>query len=169
MPTKTIYISESDAPIFEEAKELAGETLSSIIARSLREFLARHRQAESGYKEIAVRVGGRDSEHEQRFFGKKAGDWRGFSDDREWWLQAHVYRTQKGNWAVQVIQVCKATLLTDKKRWKESGDYLLHSRRSDLFVAADVAELEGKIPADLLQTVRDLAERPAQSSTLLDI
>jgi len=167
MPTKTIYVSEQDAPVFEEARSVAGETLSSIIVRSLREFLAHQRQKESGMKEVSVRIGSRNSEHEQRFFGAKVGDWRGFSDDKEWWMEARVYRTQKDNWAIVLTHVCKASLLTDKKRWRESGDYLLDTRRSDLLVAATPKELEGKIPIDLLDLVQELATRVEQPVTIL--
>ena len=169
MPTKTIYVSDQDAPVFEEARTIAGETLSSIIVRSLREFLARQRQKESGMKEISVRTGSPHSEQEQRFYGARVSDWRGFSDDQEWWMQATVYRTQKDNWAVLLTQVCKASLLTDKKRWRESGDYLLESRRSDLLVGATPEKLEGKIPADLLRVVQELAARTEQAITYLDI
>jgi len=169
MPTKTIYVSDQDAPVFEEARSVAGETLSSIIVRSLREFLAREQQKKSGLKEISVRVGSSASEQEQRFYGTKVGEWRGFSDDQEWWMQATIYRTQKGNWAVLLTQVCKATLLTDKRRWKESGDYLLDARRSDLLVAARTEELAGSVPNDLLRVVKELAARTEQPITHLDI
>jgi len=169
MPTKTIYVSDQDAPVFEEARTIAGETLSSIIVRSLREFLARQRQKESGLKEISVRTGSRHSEQEQRFYGTKVSDWRGFSDDQEWWMQATVYRTQKENWAVLLTQVCKASLLIDKRRWRESGDYLLDSHRSDLLVAAKPEELEGKVPSDLLRVVQELVARHEQPITYLDI
>jgi len=169
MPTKTIYVSEQDAPVFEEARQVAGETLSSIIARALREFLARQKQKESKLKEISVHIGSGNSEHEQRFYGTKLEDWRGFSDDQEWWLQASVYSTQKGNWAVLLTTVCKASLLTDKKRWKASGDYLLDSRRSDLFVGTKPEDLKGKIPTDLLYLVEDLASHGEAPVTFLDI
>jgi len=169
MPTKTIYVSEQDAPVFEEARTVAGETLSSIIVRALREFLAGQRQKESGMKEITVRIGSRKSDQEQRFYGIKMGDWRGFSNDKEWWMQAQVYHTQKGNWAILLTQVCKASLLTNKKHWKESGDYLLDSHRSDLLVATKPEELQDKIPSDLLRLVSELATRTEQPITFLDI
>lgn len=169
MPTKTIYVSEQDASVFEEARHVAGETLSSIIARALREFLARQRQKESGQKEISVRTGSPNSEQEQRFYGVEVGNWRGFSDDQDWWMQARVYRTQKDNWVVLLTQVCKASLLTDKKRWRASGDYLLDSRRSDLLVAVLPEELRGKVPSDLFRLVTELVAQTDQPITFLDI
>jgi EXLDI family protein len=39
MPGKMIYVSEADLPIFERARELAGGSLSAVIARALRQFV----------------------------------------------------------------------------------------------------------------------------------
>jgi EXLDI family protein len=39
MPNKMIYVSEADLPIFERAQELAGSSLSAVIARALRLFV----------------------------------------------------------------------------------------------------------------------------------
>lgn len=169
MPTKTIYVSNQDLPVFEQARTIAGETISSIIARALREFLAREQQKQIGLKEVTVRTGSRDSELERRFNGTVVGEWKGFSDDKEWWLQASIYRTQKGNWAVLLTQVCKASLLTDKKRWRESGDYLLDTGRSDLFVSPDPGGLANNVPVELLHAVNDLAAQSSQPIAFLDI
>jgi len=169
MPTKTIYVSDQDAPIFEEARSIAGETLSSIIARSLREFLGRERQKEANIKEVSIRVGSRGFEQEQRFHGTALGDWRGFSSDQEWWMEAQIYRTQKANWAILLTQICKASLLTDKKRWRESGDYMLDVGRSDLLVGATPDELKDQLPHDLYLLVNDLAAHSDQPTTFLDI
>src|ERR1700761_2366593 len=100
MSNKTIYVSDKDEPLFERAKELAGEALSSVIARALREFVARHEEKGKGMKEITVKVGQHDSQREQRFIGQEVGKWSGFSDDNEWWMDAKIYITQKGNWAI---------------------------------------------------------------------
>jgi EXLDI family protein len=169
MPTKTIYVSEQDAPVFEEAREVAGETLSSIIVRALREFLARERQKQSDLKEISVRTGSRGSENQQRFYGTLVGSWRGFNDNHDWWMQANIYRTQKGNWAVHLTEVCRATLLTDKKRWRDSGDYMLETGRSQLLVAQDPEGLEDKVPTELFRLMKDLAAHSDQPITFLDI
>jgi EXLDI family protein len=39
VPNKMIYVSEADAPVFERARELAGGSLSAVIARALRQFI----------------------------------------------------------------------------------------------------------------------------------
>jgi hypothetical protein len=40
MPTKTIYVKESDLPLFEQAQEQLGDSVSAIFAEFLRERLA---------------------------------------------------------------------------------------------------------------------------------
>ncbi|MGQ9676148.1 MAG: EXLDI protein [Chloroflexota bacterium] len=169
MPNKTIYVSENDIALFEEAKSIAGEALSSVIARALREYVARHRERERGMAEVSVRVGSGGSEREQRFIGSQIGKWAGVSDDKEWWLEAKIYLTQKGNWAVYLVQVCKASLLTDPKEWKRSGDYLVNARRADLLVAREPKELEGKLPEALRAMLEELAERNERPVEYLDI
>jgi hypothetical protein len=39
MPTKTIYVQDGDLEIFEKAKEVAGESLSSVIVQALKDYL----------------------------------------------------------------------------------------------------------------------------------
>lgn len=169
MPNKTIYVSPADESIFEDAKTLAGEALSSVIARALKEFVARHSTKADGMKEIAVKVGSHDAEREQRFVGTEVNKWQGFSDDKEWYLQATIYRTQKNNWAVLLTHIAKVSLFTDKKKWKESGDYLVNPKRSELIVGTAVKEMEKKLPAPLWQMLQDVEKQNETEIEYLDI
>jgi len=169
MPNKTIYVSQKDEALFEEAKRIAGEALSSVISRALGEYIARNKDLEKGMKEVKVSVGPKGSEHEQRFVGRQLGTWRGFSDDKTWWLAAFVYHTQKGNWAVHLTTICKASLLTDHKAWKKSGDYLAPGGTSELFVAETPDAFEGRLPKELFGWVQARAERQEKPIKYLDI
>lgn len=162
-------MSEQDNVLFEEAKTIAGEALSSVIARALREFISRHKAKEQGMKEITVKVGSNSSKREQRFLGTKIGTWKGFSDDKEWWLQGDIYKTQKGNWAIHLTTICKASLLLDKKKWKESGDYLLNVDNASLIIGKTPEELKKSIPAELFNEVVLAAQKDEQAIEYLDI
>lgn len=162
-------MSESDATLFEEAKEIAGVALSSVISKALREYVSRHTKKEHGMKEISLLVGKYDTEIEKRFIGVRVAGWKGFSDDREWWMDGTIYRTQKGNWAVHLTTICKATLLTDRKAWKASGDYLTNPHESKLVVGSSLKDFEGKLPSDLHQTVKNLIEQNESPIEYLDI
>jgi EXLDI family protein len=169
MPNKTIYVSDSDVTLFEEAKNIAGEALSSVISRALREYVSRHQDKQKGMKEVSVKVGIDGAEREQRFVGSLAGKWNGFSDDKVWFLKAAIYRTQKSNWAVLLETVCKASLLTNKKEWKESGDYLINPKRSELIVGASPEEIKKQLPEDLYVSLSEHAKQYEHPVEILDI
>jgi EXLDI family protein len=169
MPNKTIYVSEKDALLFDEAKEIAGEALSSVIARALREYVARHGEKAKAMQEISVKIGSHFAEREQRFTGIRLGTWQGFSDDKEWWLNATIYQTQKGNIAVHLITVCKASLFTNKKEWKEKGDYLIDARTAVLIVGQTPEEFKTKLPKDLYHTLLEYTQKNESPVEYLDI
>ncbi len=169
MANKTIYVSEKDESLFEQAKTIAGEALSSVIVRALREFIARQEDKQKDMEEIGLKVGVDGAEREQRFIGSRIGKWSGFSDDKIWFLKANIYRTQKENWAVWLGTICKASLLTNKKEWKESGDYLVNSQKSELLVGKSPEELKGKIPQELYSSILEYAKQYETPVEYLDI
>ena len=169
MPNKTIYVSEQDASLFEEAKNLAGEALSSVIARALREFVARHQKKAQGMKEITVKVGKEEAEQEKRFIGYSIGKWSGFSDDEIWLMEAHIYKTQKGNIAIHLQTNAKVTLLTNPSLWKSSGDYLINVKKSELIVGKTTKELQSKLPQRLFEIVENVARKDENPVEYLDI
>lgn len=169
MPNKTIYVSDGDIQLFEEAKEIAGEALSSVISRALREYITRHTKKNQGMKEISIKVGRGNAEQEKRFVGSKIGDWRGFDDDQEWWMEAGIYLTQKNNWAIHLQTICKASLLLNKALWKASGDYLVDARSEDLLVGSTLKDFKGKIPTELYKTVESLIDKNEAPIEYLDI
>ena len=169
MPNKTIYVSEKDASLFEEAKNIAGEALSSVIVRALSEFVTRNSNKKKGMKEVSLKLGIKGAESEKRFVGSLIGQWTGFSDNKEWYLKAKVYRSQKEYWVIYLETVCKASLLTDKKAWKENGDYLIDPKGSELFIEKTPAEFEKKIPSDLYIKLQSFAKQEENPVEYLDI
>jgi EXLDI family protein len=68
MPNKTIYVSDNDLPLFEQAQSLADGNLSAAIAQALREYV---RSAEVAglhqYQSVIVSIGPAGSRHKKRF------------------------------------------------------------------------------------------------------
>lgn len=67
MPRKNIYVAEADAEVWEKAEKLAEESISSLVAGWMREFVdERERQEEhmqqmqQEMEPIEVQLGGRD-------------------------------------------------------------------------------------------------------------
>lgn len=73
VPNKTIYVSDADLPIFEEAASLAGENLSATIIRALRQFIITEKNKREGVEEITVKVGNAPPYHVKRFKGSLLG------------------------------------------------------------------------------------------------
>lgn len=169
MPNKTIYVSEQDVTLFEKAKEIAGEALSSVISIALREYVAKHEKKAQGMKEISVRIGKSEAEREVRFVGVESGKWQGFDDSKEWWMQATIYRTQKSNWAVHLVTVSKATLLTNRRAWKASGDYLIDARNAVLHIGVTPKDFEKLLPLELHKTLVQLMDKNEKPVEYLDI
>lgn len=169
MPNKTIYVSEKDASLFEKAKQIAGEALSSVIVRALSEYIARHQNRSKGMKDVSVKVGIAGVEREQRFIGSRFGEWNGFSNDKVWFMKGVIYKTQKENWAVLLETICKASLLTNKKEWKESGDYLINPNKSELVIGKSPEELKGKLPTELYLSVLEHTKHEENPVEYLDI
>ncbi|MBP6882545.1 MAG: EXLDI protein [Candidatus Levybacteria bacterium] len=169
MPNKTIYVSEKDASLFESAKEIAGEALSSVIVRALSEYVTRYQNKEKGMKEVSIKVGVDGAEREQRFIGSRIGEWSGFSDDKTWYLSATIFKTQKENWVIALETICKASLLTNKMEWKESGDYLTNPKKTELIVGKSPDELRDKLPEDLYLTFIEHAKHEESPVEYLDI
>ena len=168
MSNRTIYVSEKDESLFERAKEIAGVALSSVIARALREYVARNEEKTKGMKEITVKVGQHDSQREQRFVGQEIGKWSGLSDDKVWWMDAKIYKTQKGNWAILLHHSVKATLLLSPGDWK-AGEYLEHSSKTELIVGESLESIEKKLPKVLYSTIQDISKRYESPVEYLDI
>lgn len=168
MGNKTIYVSEKDESLFNRAKDIAGEALSSVIARALREYVARNEEKGKDMKEITVKIGQHDSQREQRFVGQEIGKWSGFSDDSEWWMDAKIYKTQKGNWAILLHHSVKAALLVSPGDWK-AREYLDHSSKRELIVGESLSTIEKKLPKELFSTLEDLSKKYETPVEYLDI
>lgn len=169
MPNKTIYVSDEDLPLFDEAKTIAGEALSSVIARALKEYVGRNREKAKGMKEIILKVGSHNSEREQRFTGQEVGKWSGFSDDKVWLMDAKIFRTQKGNWAILLSHSTKATLLTNPDAWRKNAEYLENTTKSELIVGQNLNQLKEKLPNLLYATLEDIAKKYETPVEYLDI
>lgn len=167
MPNKTIYISDKDESIFVKAQKLGDDALSAVIVRALKEFIARKEDKQQGMSEITVKIGSSEVAREQRFVGQKVAKWQGTSDDKVWWMEAVIYKTQKDNWAVWLSTVGKAEVLIHGARnWM---DWVDSQGRSELLVEPKATDFDNKLPQALYATLLDVAQRDQAEVEYLDI
>ncbi|MEK7447441.1 MAG: EXLDI protein [Patescibacteria group bacterium] len=168
MGNKTIYVKSGDENVYKEAQKIAGDAMSSVISKALREFVDRSRAIKGEMREISVKVGKKDAEKEQVFIGNQVGKWKGFSRDKEYWQIAKIYETQKGNAVILLTTVCKANLVANPKELKKNPDALKDSH-TELLTAKKVKELQDKISDDLLEKAEEALKKEEKKVDFLDI
>lgn len=100
MPNRTIYVADSDLPVFEKAQQLAGDNLSATIAQALRRFVEVEEAREGGYEEITVRVGKGKPYMQKQFQGRKLATRRLNIAQEARLLTLVVYQTVHGRFAL---------------------------------------------------------------------
>lgn len=168
MPQKTIYVANDDQPVFDRAQELAGENLSAVIVRALREFVSKKDSQVKGMKEIMVQVGSKGLQREQRFRGRLALKWTAPSTDGKHWLTAQVYRTAKDNWAVALTRQPHPDFFSVRDFWKDA-DPSEYTAETTLIVVDDLANPGPELPTGLIHLMRDAASRDEAPVEYLDI
>jgi EXLDI family protein len=167
VPNKTIYVSDSDLPLFQRAQELAGDNLSAAIATALRRYVDIEGGREEGFDEVIVKVG-LGAGRRVRFSGLLLGEWSTSANDR--WEQWRVYRTRTGKFAVHHERSPGYTM-TDASGKRATGwraTYLgigvtgfgATTGDATLEVVESVEVLQGKIPEQLYAMVVDAASHP---------
>jgi len=103
MPNKTIYVTETDLPIFERAQELAGNNLSATIAEALKRFIKVEEAKRSGFEEITVKLGEDGTYQNKRFIGKELARTQILEDESIKVLI--IYETAKHRYALYTKEV----------------------------------------------------------------
>lgn len=169
MPNKTIYVSDEDLPLYKQAQELAGGSLSAAITDALRRYVDVQDTKEAGYDDITVRVG-IGAGRKQRFSGVLIGEWGRSTNDQE--EAFRVYRTRKGQFVVHTERSERWTASgPNAQKWSTGWRGWIGDWSSDqswgftpaeaiLQVAATLAELGELLPPELYEIVARNADKP---------
>lgn len=104
MPNRTIYVADTDVPLFEKAQALAGGNLSAAIAQALHRFVKVQEAKASGFEEVTVRVG-TIAKTEKRFRGRFLAKGRMYDQNDTRRIVYEVYQTEKLRLAVYIRNV----------------------------------------------------------------
>jgi len=169
MPNKTIYVSNEDQAVYDKAQALAGDNLSSVISRALREFISRMDSQKKGLKEITVQVGTKGVQQEKRFSGRLVVKWQGAGDSGDKaWFTAHVYRTAKSQWAVALTKQPDFDIFRQRDFWRKA-DYFDYTPDTQLLVFEKVDAAEGQVPGALFKLMQQAQNRDEAPVEYLDI
>jgi EXLDI family protein len=166
VPNKTIYVSDSDLPIYQRAQELTGDNLSAAIANALRRYVDVEEGREQGFDEIVVRVGPKPG-RKVRFMGVLLGEWS--SSGWSKYETIRVYRSQKGKYVVYVDRTPEwhATDAEGKPAgWRGALgigkiSYSVDPGGSTLEIIDSLDDLRDKVPPELYEIVAAAEKSPA--------
>lgn len=164
MPTKNVYVSEADAPLFDRAAELAGG-MSPAIAAGLRLYVA---QEEKKWKDtemqtIELEVDEGSVVATKRFTGRQVLRCQVKDGMRVQTYRA--YLTAKGQYAVYIRDDPNWSALSrvsnnapgDAKAWE--GDWW-HSGQRTLRIFRDLASMQGVLPDDVTKPLASIGDQP---------
>lgn len=167
MPNKTIYVSNEDQAVYERAQQIAGDNLSAVLVRALRELITRSEAQAKGLKEIVVQVGTKGLQQEKRFNGRLLIKWQGAGDHHDWYT-ARVFKTAKSQWAVELTKQPNIEVFRQRDFWR-TADYFEYTPDTQLVVFASLEEAEGKLPSALLKLMHQAHSRDEAPVEYLDI
>jgi len=99
MPNRTIYVADTDMPVFERAQELAGDNLSATIAQALRRFVEAEEARSKSFEEITIKVGKTVLSYKS-FWGRLLATGPRGVQNRH--TRYDVYQTRKGKLALYI-------------------------------------------------------------------
>ena len=151
MPSKNVYVSEADLPLFDRAATLAGG-MSAAVTAGLRLYLAQHdeRQKEDTMATIELTVDEGPVAVTKRFSGRRLLRWR---------QQDGGIRSLRDepNWDVLSSPEDDDPVWENPGTWH--GDWWSSGKR-ELRVFAAVDDMEGELPDELIEAVRSAESRP---------
>ncbi len=101
MPNKTIYVADTDLPVFERAQELAGDNLSSTIAKALRLYIDAREGKNHDFEEVTLQVGKMTRTNKQ-FIGRLLAKGKLAERTSPEVQQFKIYQTRKEKFVMHV-------------------------------------------------------------------
>jgi EXLDI family protein len=156
MPNKTIYVADTDLPLYEKAQALAGGNLSAAIANALKRYVS---EAGEESSEIVVTVTEDGAQTKKRFRGHLVVEQRVRTPDGARSASYRVYRTEKGRYAVW----SRIEPDWSGKQWQDwagysdwQSEWWRAESRLDVYETLD--DLQGNIPDALYRKAQRWAE-----------
>jgi len=171
MPTKQIYVKESDLALILEAEQF-GDSFSKVMMEALQDFVNKKKEQkdENGFQEITIRNGQvkpLDQSALHKFFGKRLAFLKEDNPDcqcqcEEWSRIWELYRTKKGKYLLALRDEYWGVEEDDEGR--QEGPYNYEKRSYKVFENLSDISLDqpyftptckALVPAELINLARD--------------
>ena len=164
MPTKNIYVSESDIELFNKATNLAGG-LSTAVVQALQQYVQskEHEGENELMKPIELSVNDGSILRTKRFIGQKVARFE--HKDRHRRLVSDIYLTVKGNYVVYERNTpdWQALGQYDEADWEnpetwDSNFYRTSERAMSIY--STLEELKSSLPSADAEAIVDIMANP---------
>jgi EXLDI family protein len=164
MPTRNVYVSDSDIPLFDRAAELAGG-MSSAVAAGLRLYVTERERELAEMKVVEVEVDDGPVVTVKRFRGSQVLRYETRGGLRA--LSFRIFATAKGQYAVYFRDDPDWSRLSSPREddpvWENPGTWdgtWWETNRRSLHVFPDLASMEGKLPAEVINALIKAEAQP---------
>ena len=167
VPNRTIYVSEDDQGLYQQAQELAGGNLSAAISTALKRYVEAEDARVAGFDEVVVKVG-LGSGRKVRFSGVLLGEWfstkhaeGAFEHYRVWRgpkrFALHIERTEYFE-----MRDAQGNPLTGWRAWTGIGMASGGGKPAEatLDIFDTIEELRDHVPAELYEMVTASVRQP---------
>lgn len=165
MPTRNVYVSAADVPLFDRAAELAGG-MSAAVAAGLRLYVEKHEKAQGEMKTVEVEVDDGPVVTTKQFRGRQLLRYETRSGLRA--LSYRIFVTAKAQYAVYTRDDPDWSRLSspreDDPAWEDprtwDGKWWKTKDRT-LRVFPDRASMEGELPVEVINALIKAETQPA--------
>lgn len=163
MPSKNVYVSDADLPLFEAAAALAGG-LSTAVATGLRLYVAQEEKRRKGseMKTVELEVDQDAAIVTKRFMGRKLVKWHEEQGRRM--RSFTVFETAKGQLAVYEREEPNWYGIHQREYYEDDAPEQWHhgwwQPTRTLRVFPQVEAMEGELPDQLVAAVRGTIDTP---------
>ena len=145
MPSKNVYVAESDLPMFERASHLAGG-MSAAVAAGLRLYLAQHEKNREGAGRLLLR--------RKQNEGLRTRTFSVYATARG---QYAVHTRDEPDWSRMSAEDDKSPLWENQETW-EGGWW--NTKHRELHVFRDITGMRGEMPDYLIDEIERAESQP---------
>ena len=166
MPSKNVYVAESDLPMFERASRLAGG-MSAAVAAGLRLYLAQHEKNRegAGMETIELKVDDGGVVRTKRFSGRlllrrkqnEGLHTRTFSVYATARGQYAVHTSDEPDWSRMSTEGDNSPLWENQETW-DGGWW--NTKHRELHVFRDITGMRGEMPDYLIDEIERAESQP---------
>ena len=166
MPSKNVYVAESDLPMFERASHLAGG-MSAAVAAGLRLYLAQHEKNRegAGMETIELKVDDGGVVRTKRFSGRlllrrkqnEGLHTRTFSVYATARGQYAVHTSDEPDWSRMSTEDDNSPLWENQETWE--GEWW-NTKHRELHVFRDITGMRGEMPDYLIDEIERAESQP---------